>query len=92
MTAINHDAGRKSSCGQLFGDDLDGGCIKIGASLATAQDYVAGVVALGVHDGGHAILGHREKAVLAFGGLDRIQRDLNAAVGAVFKAYRHGQS
>ena len=85
VAAIHHQGG-----GQLGGFEfLAGGSHAFGVVVgrfATAQNHVAVLVALGLHDGDLAVLVHRQKVVATGRSLNRIGRDLDVAVGAVFEA------
>src|SRR5690606_9894395 len=60
--------------------------------LAPAQDDVTVFVARGRDDGRMPALGHRQEMVRLRSGLDRVNRDLDVAVGAVLEADRARQT
>ena len=84
MAAVHHQGG-----GQLGGFEfLAGGGHAVGivvGCFATAQNHVAVLVALGLHDGDLAILVHRQEVMATGCGLDGIGRDLDVAIRPVLE-------
>jgi len=71
---------------------LDLGHVVVRHPVAAAQDDVAVGVAGGVEDGGRAGVVDAGEGVLGGGGADRVDRDLDVAVGAVLEADRHREA
>ncbi len=91
VRGVDHQA----RCQAVLGDALAGffhaGRIVIGR-LAATQDDVAILVAGGGDDRRMAALGHREEMMRLRRGLDRIDGDLDVAVGAILEADRARQA
>jgi len=66
--------------------------VVVGPPATTAQDEVAEAVAAGAHDRGAAVPVDAEEAVRVGRRLDRVDGDLEAAVGAVLEADGRGQA
>ena len=66
--------------------------VVVRARRAAAQDQVAVGVAARRDDRGDALLGDRQEVVRVGRGADRVDRDLDAAVGAVLEADRHREA
>eukprot|EP00754_Rhynchopus_humris_P015374 Rhum_TRINITY_DN14437_c6_g1::Rhum_TRINITY_DN14437_c6_g1_i1::g.89655::m.89655 len=64
----------------------------VGARGGAAQDDVAERVAHRVHDGGQALLRHRQESVRVLGGLHGVAGNLHVARRAVLEADRHRQA
>ena len=92
VRAVHHHALAQPLGGQARADlgDVLGVVVRAGARAA-AQDHVAGVVADGLEDRRHALLGDRRKPVRRPRGQHGVDGDLRAAVGAVLEADRHRQ-
>ena len=90
VAAVDHQRGRQMGRRQGLAGRRDAVGIVV-RRLATAQDHVAVLVAVGLHDGDLSVLVHRQEVVAAGRGLDRVGGDLDVAVGAVLEADRRRQ-
>src|SRR5258705_393386 len=89
--SLMQSPGREPGMSQLAADLVDACSIVVGHPAA-AQNDVAVLVARGVHDGGVTAFGDRQEVVRRGGRLDRIDRDLHAAVGSVLEPDRTRQT
>ena len=84
VAAVDHQAGGQLGGFQFLAGGRHAGRIVVG-SLAAAQNHVAVLVALGLHDGDLAVLVHRQEVVATSGSLDGVGGDLDVAIGAVLE-------
>ena len=91
VAAIDHQRGRQMGLFQVLAGQRHAVRVVIGR-LATAQDHVAVLVALGLDDGHLAVFVHREEMVRAAGGLDGVGGDLDVPIGAVLESDRCRQA
>jgi hypothetical protein len=91
MAAVHHQRGGQLGGLQVLAGGGHAGGVVVGR-LAAAQDDVAVLVAVGLHDGHLAVLVHRQEVVAARRRLDGVGGDLDVAVGAVLEADRRRQA
>ncbi len=87
VRAVDHELRREPGRGELLACRGDARRVVV-RRLAAAQDDVAILVAGSVHDRRVAALGHRQEMMRRGRGLDRVDGDLDVAVGAVLEADR----
>ena len=88
VRTIHQHAGLESSDVEQAAAFFDTARIVVGA-FAAAQHDVSIRVARRSDDGGHALLSDAEERMRVAGRFDRIDGDLEIAVGRIFEAYRH---
>src|SRR3569833_2012373 len=84
MRGIDHHPRSQASCRDFLACRIDAGGVIV-RRLAATQNDVAILVAAGRNDGRVAALGHRQEMMRLRCSLDRIDRDLDIAVGAVLE-------
>ncbi len=93
VRAVDHDRLAQSLLGQALAQLADAGVVVVRAGpAAAAEDHVAALVAGGLEDRGHALLGDRREPVPGAGRQHGVDGGLGAAVGAVLEADRHRQA
>src|SRR5262245_11472397 len=90
VRAVDHQPLLELRPGELLAGGRDARRVVVRA-LAAAQDDVAIVVAARLHDRDLPALVHRKEMVLLPRREQRVDRDLDVAVGAVLEAHRRGQ-
>ena len=91
MAEVDHQIGSQTRFFHFPGSDIDTLRIVVRSAAAT-QDHVAVVVAPGREDRGMAGLGEGHEVVRALCCPDRIDRDLQPAIGAVLETDRAGKA
>ena len=92
VAAVRHDGGDQAGLGQFFAGLGDIVGPVVGAVGTAAQHDVAVGVAFGRKGVGAALIVDAEKSLWLAGGFDRVDRHVEATVGAVFEAERHGEA
>ena len=89
LAGVDHDLLDEAGFAELLADGGDVLGRKVGALVRAAEDDVGRVVALGLDDGRQAVLGDREEGVGRGRRPDRIDRNVDRAVGPVLEADGH---
>ena len=92
VRAVDHDSRRQAGPRQHLRGLLHVLGVVVRPPVAATEDHVAGVVAARDHDGGQPLLRHREELVRMHGRPDRVDGDLDVAVGAVLEPDRHRET
>src|SRR5437660_6643327 len=91
MAGIDQQPGRQMRFAKRSEGLADAPRIVVGSARSPAQDDVAVGIAARRDDAGQALLGDADEAVRMGGRAHRIDGDLDAALGSVLEAHRHGE-
>lgn len=92
VAAVDHQTGWQALGGQLGFSVRNAGRVVVGALLAAAQDHEAVWVADSAHDGHHTGLGDGQEVMGVLDRADRIDGNIQRAVGAVLETNGEGQA